>query len=60
MRCSFNDNYNWAVFMKLIQTKQVGSGKVFLLMPKAEFEAKQAKKEARETMLHLRKLRAMK
>lgn len=46
--------------MKLIQTKQVGSGKVFLLMPRAEFEAKQAKKETRETMLHLRKLRAMK
>ena len=45
--------------MKLIQTKQVGSGKVFLMIPRAEFEAKQAKKETRETMLHLRKLRAM-
>ncbi len=46
--------------MKLVQTKQVGAGKVFLLMSKAEFEARQAKKEAMETALHLRKLRGMK
>ena len=46
--------------MILIQTKQVGAGKVFLMMPKAEYEAKKAKREAREKADHLRKLRAMK
>lgn len=46
--------------MKLIQTKQVGSGKVFDLVPKSSFKAYLYENAMMKRAEHLRKLRAMK
>ena len=45
--------------MILIQTKQVGAGKVFLMMPKSDIHAEKKAERSRERENHINKLRAM-